>query len=164
MRNLLSVEQLNANDILTLFNIASDIKASPQQYCDSLTGYHFALLFEKPSLRTRASFVTGIEQLGGKAHFYDLQNNKLGVRESLQDFSANLSHWYQGVVARVDQRKYQAFAQSLTVILWLYTERTYFNQLLIVYVQTAASNYFTEFIFYHFKQIQLIANVFFISG
>jgi len=105
MRNLLSVEQLNANDILTLFNIASDIKASPQQYCDSLTGYHFALLFEKPSLRTRASFVTGIEQLGGKAHFYDLQNNKLGVRESLQDFSANLSHWYQGVVARVDQHQ-----------------------------------------------------------
>lgn len=113
MKSLLSISDLSAEQVITLFNVAADIKANPSHYCDSLSGYHFALLFEKPSLRTRASFVTGIEKLGGKAHFYDLQNNKLGVRESLKDFSANLSHWYQGVIARVDEHAtLQALAHS----------------------------------------------------
>ncbi len=103
--SLLKINDLTEEQIYSLLRLAVTIKQFPQQYQFSLRGLHFALLFEKPSLRTRASFTVGIEKMGGHAHFYDLQNDKLGQRETIKDMSKNLQQWYQGIIARVDRHQ-----------------------------------------------------------
>lgn len=102
MQNFLAVNELSTEQILSVMQIAEQIKQHPAQFYDSLRGLHFAMLFEKPSLRTRASFTVGIEKMGGQVHFYDLQQDKIGKRESIKDLACNLQQWYQGVIARVD--------------------------------------------------------------
>lgn len=102
MQSFLTINDLSRQQILSLMQIAEQIKQQPEQFTNSLQGLHFAMLFEKPSLRTRASFSVGIEKMGGQVHFYDLQQHKIGERESIQDLANNLQQWYQGVIARVD--------------------------------------------------------------
>ncbi|GBD29477.1 Ornithine carbamoyltransferase [bacterium HR32] len=60
-----------------------------------------ALLFEKPSLRTRVTFEVGVRELGGYAVYLAPQDVQLGVRETAADVARNLSRWVDGVVARV---------------------------------------------------------------
>ena len=68
---------------------------------NSLDGRFLALIFEKPSLRTRVSFEVGIGSLGGTAVFLDHTLTHLGERESVRDISKNLERWVHGIVARV---------------------------------------------------------------
>jgi ornithine carbamoyltransferase len=84
-----------------LFRLAADIKASPERYRDALASKFIALIFEKPSLRTRVTFEIGIQSLGGGAVFLDHQHSRLGARESIHDVAKNLERWVQGIVARV---------------------------------------------------------------
>ena len=65
-----------------------------------LKGKTLALIFEKPSLRTRVSFETGMAQLGGHAVFLGPQEIQLGVRESPSDCARSLSRWVDIIVAR----------------------------------------------------------------
>ena len=101
-----------ANDLLTgaewgpaqvreLFQLAADVKAQPQRYRGALGGRFLAMIFEKPSLRTRVTFEVAIQSLGGSAIFLDHSNARLGARESIPDVARNLSRWVQGIVARV---------------------------------------------------------------
>lgn len=103
--HLLSVNQLDREQILSLLDTAAAIKAHPQQYQQALAGKSIAMLFEKPSLRTRVSFDVGIQRLGGHAVYLDQQNGALGERESVKDFAGNLSCWVDGIVARVFAQK-----------------------------------------------------------
>jgi ornithine carbamoyltransferase len=105
MTSFLTIDDLPTDKILALLALAEQIRLQPQAFADSLRQSHFALLFEKPSLRTRASFAVGIERMGGQVHFYDLQHDKLGQRESIRDFALNLEQWYQGIIARVDRHQ-----------------------------------------------------------
>src|ERR1700739_4898038 len=100
------------NDLLTgmewgpaqvreLFHLAADIKARPDRYRGALEGKFLAMIFEKPSLRTRVTFEVGIASLGGTAIFLDHANARLGERESIPDVARSLSRWVQGIVARV---------------------------------------------------------------
>ncbi|MCO7224451.1 ornithine carbamoyltransferase [Pleionea sp. CnH1-48] len=102
MKSLLSITDLSAEDIHNIVQLAMDMKAHPQHYTKSLAGKHCVMLFEKPSLRTRASFEVGLQQLGMSTHFFDMQHDKMGARESVKDLANNLSQWYDAVVARVD--------------------------------------------------------------
>jgi ornithine carbamoyltransferase len=101
-----------ANDLLTgaewgpaqvreLFQLAADVKAQPERYRGALGGRFLAMIFEKPSLRTRVTFEVAIQSLGGSAIFLDHSNARLGERESIPDVARNLSRWVQGIVARV---------------------------------------------------------------
>ena len=105
-----------ANDLLTgaewgpaqvreLFQLAADVKAQPQRYRGALGGRFLAMIFEKPSLRTRVTFEVAIQSLGGSAIFLDHSNARLGARESIPDVARNLSRWVQGIVARVFEQK-----------------------------------------------------------
>jgi ornithine carbamoyltransferase len=60
-------------------------------------GQSLAMLFEKPSLRTRVTFELGMKQLGGHAIFLE---GPLGIRESVADVAANLDRWVDGIMAR----------------------------------------------------------------
>lgn len=66
-----------------------------------LAGKTAVLLFEKPSLRTKMSFETGIGLLGGRALFMDHSQQKLGEREAVKDYAKNLERWVDCIIARV---------------------------------------------------------------
>jgi len=83
-----------------LFHLAADIKGRPDRYRGALGGKFLALIFEKPSLRTRVTFEVGIQSMGGAAVFLDHTQMRLGARESIPDVARNLERWVQGIVAR----------------------------------------------------------------
>jgi ornithine carbamoyltransferase len=66
-----------------------------------LQGKSLALVFEKPSLRTRVAFEAGVTQLGGHASYLSANDIDMGGRESVPDVARNLSRWVQAISARV---------------------------------------------------------------
>jgi len=87
-----STEELRA-----LLDLAAEVKRSPEGYSAALRGKSIAMLFEKPSLRTRVTFELAIQQLGG---FAILNEGRIGGREPLKDVARNLDRWVSGIVAR----------------------------------------------------------------
>jgi ornithine carbamoyltransferase len=85
------------DELHALLDLAADVKRSPASYRSALAGKSIALLFEKPSLRTRMTFELAIQQLGGFALF---DEGPIGVREPLKDVARNLDRWVSGIVAR----------------------------------------------------------------
>jgi ornithine carbamoyltransferase len=96
--DLLRDLDLTDDELLHLLDLAAEVKQSPRDYARALDGKSIALLFEKPSLRTRLTFELAIKQLGGDALFVD---GPIGVREPLKDVARNLDRWVDGIVARV---------------------------------------------------------------
>jgi ornithine carbamoyltransferase len=84
-------------ELRQLLELAADVKRSPAEYRTALSGQSLALLFEKPSLRTRVTFELAIQQLGG---FAILNEGPIGAREPLKDVARNLDRWVSGIVAR----------------------------------------------------------------
>ena len=87
----------STEELCALLDLAADVKRSPARYRTALAGKSLALLFEKPSLRTRVTFELAIQQLGG---FAILNDGLIGVREPLRDVARNLDRWVSGIVAR----------------------------------------------------------------
>lgn len=74
------------------------------------------MLFEKPSLRTRVSFETGVHRMGGHAIFYNIADSPLGKKESIEDTAKVLSRYVDVIMARVMKREdIAALAQHATV-------------------------------------------------
>src|SRR5215472_14666029 len=90
-----------------LLHLSADIKARPVRYASTLHGKFIALIFEKPSLRTRVTFDVGIQSMGGAVVFLDhtQASASLGARESIADVARNLERWVHGIVARVYQQR-----------------------------------------------------------
>jgi ornithine carbamoyltransferase len=99
--DLLTGMEWNAAHVRELFRMAADIKEHPDRYQSAFSGRFLAMIFEKPSLRTRVTFEVGIASLGGTAIFLDHANARLGERESIPDVARSLSRWVHGIVARV---------------------------------------------------------------
>ncbi len=89
---------LSTGAIERLLELAGRMKRTPLRYAQSLAGRYLALLFEKPSLRTRLTFELAIKQLGGDAVNYA---GHINGREPVKDVARNLDRWTQGIVARV---------------------------------------------------------------
>jgi ornithine carbamoyltransferase len=96
--DLLRDLDLTDDELRYLLDLAAAVKRSPRDYAQALAGKSIALLFEKPSLRTRLTFELAIKQLGGDALFFEAA---IGVREPLKDVARNLDRWVNGIVARV---------------------------------------------------------------
>jgi ornithine carbamoyltransferase len=103
MRHFLSVADLSRDEALRLFELAAELKQrwKAGRRGTPLAGRTFALIFEKPSLRTRVTFEVGIIQLGGRAVYLSGHEIGLGTRESVPDVARNLSRWVDGIAARV---------------------------------------------------------------
>jgi ornithine carbamoyltransferase len=99
--DLLTGMECSPAQVRELFHLAADLKARPARYRTALAGRSFALIFEKPSLRTRVTFEVGIASLGGSSVFLDHTANHLGERESIPDVAKCLERWVHGIVARV---------------------------------------------------------------
>ena len=93
----LSSEQLHA-----VLDLAQQVKFSRQRFASSLKGRYLALLFEKPSLRTRMTFELAIKQLGGDCV---VQAGMIGDREPLKDIARNLARWTDCIVARTFEQE-----------------------------------------------------------
>ena len=103
MTHVLSIRDLTREDVLRLFALTAELKAR-QKARDRITplgGRTMALIFEKPSLRTRVTFEVAMVQLGGAAVYLSAQEIGLGKRESVPDIARNLSRWVDVVGARV---------------------------------------------------------------
>lgn len=100
-QDLLTLSNLSPLTILELFETARLAKADITPYRRALDGKSAALLFEKPSLRTKMSFEVGIAKLGGHPVFMDHASQRLGARESVRDYAKNLERWVDCIVARV---------------------------------------------------------------
>ena len=99
--DLLTGREWSPAHVRELFQLATDVKAHPDRYKSALAGRFLAMIFEKPSLRTRVTFEVGISSLGGTAIYLDHADTHLGDRESIPDVGRCLSRWVQGIVARV---------------------------------------------------------------
>ncbi len=102
MTHLLSIRDLTREDVLRLFRLAAELKARQKagDRATPLAGKTLALVFEKPSLRTRVTFEVGMVHLGGRAIYLSAQEIGLGARESVPDVARNLGRWVDLIAAR----------------------------------------------------------------
>jgi ornithine carbamoyltransferase len=99
-RDLLTGTEWSASTVRDLLALSADVKSRPSKFARALAGRYIAMIFEKPSLRTRTTFDVGMQSLGGGAVFLDHQHTRLGERESIKDVAKNLERWVHGIVAR----------------------------------------------------------------
>ncbi|MBM3943202.1 MAG: ornithine carbamoyltransferase [SAR202 cluster bacterium] len=105
-RDFLSVTDLSPAETRQIIQRARQMKA--QGWGQPLAGKNIALLFEKPSLRTRVSFQVGIQQLGGYSIYLGQQEVGLGVREPVYDIAKVLSGYVDCIIARVFSHQHLA--------------------------------------------------------
>ena len=98
--DFLSLTQLRRQDLFALLALSRDLR-SKSMFTQSLQGKSVAMIFEKPSLRTRVTFEVAIRQLGGWPVMLGAAESRLGEREPIQDLARNLSCWVDAIVARV---------------------------------------------------------------
>ena len=98
-KDFLSIADMPPDGVGDMVRRAYDMKRAAPQL--PLAGKEFALIFEKPSLRTRVSFEVGIRQLGGSCTYLSQQDVGLGVREPEADIARVLDRWVDGIIARV---------------------------------------------------------------
>ncbi len=105
-RHLLSVTDLNAQETGTLIGRALEMKGADQGgAARALEGKSIALLFEKPSLRTKVSFMVGIQEMGGYSLYLGPDEVGLGTREPVSDVARVLSGYVDCIVARVNSHR-----------------------------------------------------------
>jgi len=99
-KDLLTIKDLTREEVFELFELAKDMKQNLDAHRQDLKGKVLAMIFEKPSLRTRVTFETGIYQLGGIGIYLAPQDIQLGKREAVKDVARNLSRWVDGIMIR----------------------------------------------------------------
>ena len=104
-RDLISITDLTKGEIYELFKGARAFKKDPFSKRNALKSKSIALVFQKPSNRTRVSFEVGMVDLGGHAIYLGPEELKLGVRESVKDVAKVLSRYLDGIVTRTFSHK-----------------------------------------------------------
>ena len=101
-KNLVSIDDLSREEVAQILETAEIIKLRhySQESQPILRGKVLGMIFQKPSLRTRVSFETGMMQLGGEAIYLGPDDIKLGQREAIKDIAQVLSRYVNGIMAR----------------------------------------------------------------
>ena len=98
--DLVSTRDLGPQGVRAVLHLAELMKSRPSVFQRSLAGKQMVMFFEKPSLRTRLTFETGMVGLGGTAMFVDQSQSRLDAREKLSDIAHNLERWVDVIVLR----------------------------------------------------------------
>jgi len=98
--HFISIHDLSADQVESIFALTSDLKRQPQNFRTALAGKSLAMIFEKSSTRTRVSFEVGMTQLGGHALFLSSREIQLGRGEPISDTAQVLSRYVDIVMAR----------------------------------------------------------------
>lgn len=99
-RDLISLLDFETEELERILDLAVEVKADPGRHATSLAGKTLFMYFEKPSLRTRVTFETGMTQLGGHAIYYTAAEGRIGARESVEDVARNLDRWVDAAMCR----------------------------------------------------------------
>ncbi|MFO7819965.1 MAG: ornithine carbamoyltransferase [Halanaerobacter sp.] len=102
MENLLTIKDLELEEIKDLFALATELKYKKNNGIEhkELAGQSLGLIFAKSSTRTRVSFETGIYQLGGQGIFLSSNDIQLGRGETISDTAKTLSRYLDGIMIR----------------------------------------------------------------
>ncbi|KJJ85067.1 ornithine carbamoyltransferase [Candidatus Omnitrophus magneticus] len=100
-RDLLTLKDLTVDEIFEIMSLAKQFKRFPFFKKRALRNKTLALLFQKPSNRTRVSFEVAMTHLGGYALYLSPQEIAMGARESVKDVACVISRYVDGIVARV---------------------------------------------------------------
>jgi len=99
-KDLISIRDLSAEEIGEIFSLTSRLKKNKARFSRALAGKSLALVFQKPSNRTRVSFEVGMYQLGGNSIYLSPDEINLGVREGIGDAAKTLSRYVDAIALR----------------------------------------------------------------
>ncbi len=120
-RSFLTLKDFTAEEILGLIDLAADLKAKKKQGItgDSLKGKNIALIFEKPSTRTRSAFTVGCLDEGGHPEYMSREDIQLGHKESVEDTARVLGRIFDGIQFRgFKQETVEKLAEYSGVPVW----------------------------------------------
>ena len=102
-RDFISITDFNRDEIMEIFRISRELKRGVKSgdFPAILDKKTLAMVFMKPSLRTRCTFEIGMYQLGGQAVYLAPSDISMGKRETVYDVAKNLERWFDMVMARV---------------------------------------------------------------
>lgn len=100
LEDFLTIHDLSLYEFNQILDLTLKVKEQPQRYRNKLRNKILAMIFEKPSLRTRVTFEVGMLELGGEAIYLSPSDIQLGTRESLYDVGKNLERWVDGIMIR----------------------------------------------------------------
>lgn len=104
-KDFIEIHDYSAAEVMEIFRLAKEMKASPERFRKELDGQTLAMIFEKSSTRTRVSFEVGMFQLGGHALFLSSRDIQLGRGEPIYDTAKVLSRYVNGIMARTFAHK-----------------------------------------------------------
>lgn len=99
--HFVSIKDVSRDELQDLFELSSRLKQRPADFGQRLSGKSVALIFQKPSTRTRVSFDVGVHELGGHAVPLSRQDMQLGRGETVGDTARVLSRYVDAIVARI---------------------------------------------------------------
>jgi len=101
MKNLVSLEDIKADEISSIIDLGLGMKKNPGKYATSMKDKTLAMVFQKPSLRTRVSFEAGMTKMGGHAIYLGVNDIQLGRGESIEDTARTLTGYVDVIMARL---------------------------------------------------------------
>src|SRR4030043_862645 len=99
-KDFLSIRDLSIYEFSQLLDRAAEVKKHARKYRKALKNKILAMIFQKPSLRTRMTFEAGMLQLGGEAIYLAPSDIQMGSREGAYDVGKNLERWVGGIMIR----------------------------------------------------------------
>lgn len=118
-RHFLTLADYTREELLFILDTAHTLKQrylAGERIIPLLPGRHLAMIFEKPSTRTRISFETAMRELGGDALYLNWRDLQLGRGETIEDTARVLSRYVDGIMARVyEQEKLEKLAEHSRV-------------------------------------------------
>lgn len=100
MKDLISIKLVSTEEVKEILALTAKVKKDPQSFSRALSGKTQALIFQKPSNRTRVSFEVGMYQLGGHSIYLGPDEINLGVREAIKDVARTLSRYVDAIILR----------------------------------------------------------------
>jgi ornithine carbamoyltransferase len=98
--DFLSIHDLTPYQFSQIMDLTQEIKDKPHRFRERLQNKILAMIFEKPSLRTRITFEAGMLQLGGEAIYLAPADIQMGTRETSYDVGKNMERWVDGIMIR----------------------------------------------------------------
>ncbi len=115
-KDFLSVDDLRPDELTDLLRLSADVKAGPDAFAEHLRGRSVALIFEKPSTRTRVSFEVAVTSAGGHAVVLNAGDLQLGRGETIEDTGRVLSRYVDAIVLRTfEQERLEVLARAASV-------------------------------------------------
>ncbi|MGB2762903.1 MAG: ornithine carbamoyltransferase [Candidatus Aminicenantaceae bacterium] len=100
LEDFISIHDLTVYEFSQILDLTQKIKDNPQRFQNKLKDKILAMIFQKPSLRTRMTFEVGMLQLGGEAVYLSPSDIQIGTRETAYDVGKNLERWVNAIMIR----------------------------------------------------------------